>query len=720
MLAHGGCLLVTLMPVIAAGQLVVSLVFARAMVVIAICGLATSLIIRLLVREFNHQRWRPLFSFLVLAITAMGVIWYFSTTSLGGMVIGMRDLLRVSIGEGYVMLVHLFLIFHVARTFSLLTNNDLLLTTISSLSTMVLLCLFSREMAIVPYFIPLAIGILMLLLFAHRVEMFAQMDRSALEGAGGRRRYGFMMSLRALATTTILSVVLAAIMTGVFQGQQIRSPLLDRLGLELAIRLARKIVAYTHFPEVSPVSYFYLGGETFQLSPRELFQVEAQEPHYWRGNTLDVYNGIGWSRTRQHFETYLTKGGATNFVARDPGIRNGVPTKQVTQHIKLLVPHTGLFLCAYEPVRVDADLPKTGPLHRSTVRVDEASSLYFNGVLRAEAEYTVTSLVKAPPDRSMVRAEGAFHLSEAMRQRYLSLPPLSPRLKALAKRFESYSNPLDRVHAIARFVRRRVKYTVSPPYMPWHREAVDYLLFETRKGYCTHYATAVAVLCRLTGIPARIAVGYAPGDFDAETEVYHVKEMHAHAWTEVFLPGYGWYLVDASPVVDLEAIAARQREKKPGFWTRFSQWKLRVLGWNFRHTFLLIAVGAITLAVLAVALAVFLNRRRTKYSQPRWRYHLTPTQQSIRRAYRRMCALVGRKYRPPLASETPFEYLDAVQSQYEALGEAVRAVTNLYVTAIYSNAALPHSVEAQLRQSWREVKVAARGIPRGRKITSRS
>jgi hypothetical protein len=85
-----------------------------------------------------------------------------------------------------------------------------------------------------------------------------------------------------------------------------------------------------------------------------------------------------------------------------------------------------------------------------------------------------------------------------------------------------------------------------------------------------------------------------------------------------------------------------------------------------------------------------------------------------------MCALVGRKYRPPLASETPFEYLDAVQSQYEALGEAVRAVTNLYVTAIYSNAALPHSVEAQLRQSWREVKVAARGIPRGRKITSRS
>jgi len=721
-LAYGGCALVALMPVLAAGKLVVSPVFFRAILIVAICGLLFSILIRSLGGWFNHQRWRPVIAFLVLTMTALGSVGYLQTTSFWHAVVGLRGfrgMLTVSTAESYVALVHLFLIFHVVRTFSILTDKDLVLTIIPSLSTLVLLCLFQREMGIVPYFIPLAFGVLMLLLFSHRAAIYQERDWSAFDDAEGRtRRRGFIMSLRALATTALLSVALAAGLTSVFQGGQHRSMLLDRVGLELAMRLARQIVTYAHSAEVSPISHFYLGGETFQLSPRELFQVDSREPHYWRGNTLDVYNGIGWSQTRHSLQVHPMGSGVTDIVPQDPGLQNGIPAKEAVQHVKLLVPHTGLFVCAYEPVRVQADLPKTGPRHRSTVRVDDASSAYFNGILRTEAEYSITSRVKALPEKHMVGAESRVRgdkserLSPDLHVRYLDLPPLSSRVTALGRRFAERQNPLDRVEAIVSFVHQRVQYTLSPPYMPWDREAVDYLLFETRKGYCTHYATAVAVLCRLTGIPSRMVTGYAPGDYDAETEIYHVKELHAHAWTEVFLPRYGWHAVDASPVVDLGAILEKRREHREGLW---AQLRNRLMSWNFRGALMPIAMVAGGLLAVAVAFVTYGIHRTRAGRRGGACVVVGSSHQSVRQAYRRMCRLLSHRFRVKQATETPNEYLSALGDWQPALLPAAQQLTDLYVSALYANSSPAEACDGQLRQLLRTLQRGCRCVRRWKK-----
>jgi hypothetical protein len=82
---------------------------------------------------------------------------------------------------------------------------------------------------------------------------------------------------------------------------------------------------------------------------------------------------------------------------------------------------------------------------------------------------------------------------------------------------------------------------------------VDYFLFDLKRGYCDYYATAMAMLARAAGLPARIAVGYAAGSYDADTHTYRVTEASAHSWTQVYFPAYGW--VDFEPTSGRETVA---------------------------------------------------------------------------------------------------------------------------------------------------------------------
>src|SRR5205823_9738177 len=70
--------------------------------------------------------------------------------------------------------------------------------------------------------------------------------------------------------------------------------------------------------------------------------------------------------------------------------------------------------------------------------------------------------------------------------------------------------------------------------------------FQSKEGYCDYFATAMAVMLRSVGIPSRVASGYVTGDWDASTQSYIATEHHAHSWTEVYFPGYGWITFEPS------------------------------------------------------------------------------------------------------------------------------------------------------------------------------
>ncbi len=101
-------------------------------------------------------------------------------------------------------------------------------------------------------------------------------------------------------------------------------------------------------------------------------------------------------------------------------------------------------------------------------------------------------------------------------------------------------------------------------------DAVEYFLFEQKRGYCEQFSSSLAVMARSLGIPARVATGYVSGEYNPFTGLYEVKASDAHAWVEVYFPRYGWSTFDPTPSFDstpwqYEAAGDMQGSKVFGF-----------------------------------------------------------------------------------------------------------------------------------------------------------
>lgn len=133
-------------------------------------------------------------------------------------------------------------------------------------------------------------------------------------------------------------------------------------------------------------------------------------------------------------------------------------------------------------------------------------------------------------------------------ERYLQLPEGFPSaLAALAREITATaSTPYDQALAITRYLRNTIRYTTSMPPAPPGRDPIVWFLFDYQAGFCNYYATAEVLLLRSLGVPARLVVGYATGEYSDGR--YVVRERHAHAWPEVFFPGIGWVAFEPTSV----------------------------------------------------------------------------------------------------------------------------------------------------------------------------
>ncbi len=120
-------------------------------------------------------------------------------------------------------------------------------------------------------------------------------------------------------------------------------------------------------------------------------------------------------------------------------------------------------------------------------------------------------------------------------------------------------NPYDRAVAIMNYLRRNVRYTLTPAYPPAGRDFVSWFLLDAREGYCSAYATAMAVMGRIAGLPTRYVEGYLarPGENVLTGE-------HAHAWAEIYFRGVGWVPFDATGGATGRGVEAPDGEEQPG------------------------------------------------------------------------------------------------------------------------------------------------------------
>ncbi|PWH20734.1 MAG: hypothetical protein DDG58_01260 [Ardenticatenia bacterium] len=273
--------------------------------------------------------------------------------------------------------------------------------------------------------------------------------------------------------------------------------------------------------------------------PRQLGDMAVMEvaspggAHYWREVAFDHYTGRGWVNSD---ELVVRFGGHSPPLAV---IRYQAQTP-LTHTVTALLPNMTALAMAGQPVWVS--IPARARIHFVQEQLAEGISYARARLpLRAGDGYIVATLVSNATVEQLRQSQAVY--PEWVYQRYLQLPDTLPErvyLLAYAITAQAADTVYDKAAAVEAYLRQTIAYDeqIEPP--PTERDAVDYLLFERREGYCDYYASAMVVLLRAVGIPARLAAGYASGERRADGNTFLVRQKDAHAWPEVFFPEYGW------------------------------------------------------------------------------------------------------------------------------------------------------------------------------------
>jgi transglutaminase-like putative cysteine protease len=164
-----------------------------------------------------------------------------------------------------------------------------------------------------------------------------------------------------------------------------------------------------------------------------------------------------------------------------------------------------------------------------------------------QLQYSVVSWLDVPLEKE---------LSDWRREVETALPARgNPRARALAKQMyaEQGGDPRQFVNAVlSKFAREEYFYTLKPPLLG--DDDMDEFLFESRRGFCEHYAAAFVYLMRAAGVPARVVAGYQGGEVSPVNGTVIVHQFDAHAWAEIWLEGRGWERVDPTATIAPERI----------------------------------------------------------------------------------------------------------------------------------------------------------------------
>jgi protein-glutamine gamma-glutamyltransferase len=256
------------------------------------------------------------------------------------------------------------------------------------------------------------------------------------------------------------------------------------------------------------------------LSDEVAFRVHFAGPapppleRYWRGPVLHDFDGRTWRGSMSGART----------AAR--------PLGAAYQYTMSLEPHRFNWIFAL-------DWPDRWSLADAHLTPDDTL---------VEAEPVSRPIDVTATSHTHVEREGPLTAAERRRDTWLP-PGRNPRTAALAAELRrSHPDDAGFVGAVLEMFRnQQFFYTLDPP--PLGFDPVDEFLFETKRGFCGHYASAFAVLARAAGIPARVVTGYQGGIYNRYANYYIVHQNNAHAWDELWIEGRGWIRIDPTAAV---------------------------------------------------------------------------------------------------------------------------------------------------------------------------
>jgi protein-glutamine gamma-glutamyltransferase len=310
---------------------------------------------------------------------------------------------------------------------------------------------------------------------------------------------------------------------------------------------------------------------------------------------------------------------------------------------------------------------------------------------------------------SFTHVQSPATLSEALRRRDTRLPPNgNPRTLQLAQNMRgTHPDDMEYLRAVlALFTQQPFYYTLTPPKLAG--DSVDEFLFDTRRGFCGHYASAFATLMRAAGIPAHVVTGYQGGTFNRFADYWIVRQSDAHAWTEVWIEGRGWLRIDPTSAIAPNRVergaddASSADEPLAARWQRHSRWlvdarlRLDALGQIWRERILFFDQdsqqqmlawlnvpepdGQKLVLLLAAAMTAVLCWLTWSV-----RREVEPTgKEPLLRAYLRLCAKLAAVGIPRLPHEGAEDYASRVAERRPDLGPEVTALCRHYSRLRYA------------------------------------
>jgi transglutaminase-like putative cysteine protease len=404
-----------------------------------------------------------------------------------------------------------------------------------------------------------------------------------------------------------------------------------------------------------------------------------QSQLYWRGPVLTRFDGRTWRSAP---------------VAAAPKLAYPVPDGPVFRHAMTLEASDRPWLLALE---MPLDLPREA-------RMGEDFQVLAGAPLRERFRYEASSRPGLPvglTERPLVFTES------------LALPArFNPRARALGEAWRTAGGGTEAIlrQASTFFRTSHFIYTLAPPILG--ENWVDEFLFDTRRGFCEHFAGSFVFLMRAAGVPARVVTGYQGGELNPMDGYLTVRQSDAHAWAEVWLPGEGWRRVDPTAV----SAPARVEQNLPAAmpagealpvgmrlgstWIKNLRWGWEALGngWNQwvlgynpeRQRALLERFGLPDWPAMTAALAALIASLMLLLMA--WTLRRRAARDPALAAWERLSGKLARIGLARGRDEGPAEYRDRVAADRPELSVDMERIAALYIAQRYGRAPAPETL----------------------------
>ncbi|HEX5646444.1 MAG TPA: DUF3488 and transglutaminase-like domain-containing protein [Nitrospira sp.] len=443
---------------------------------------------------------------------------------------------------------------------------------------------------------------------------------------------------------------------------------------------------------------------------------------YVRGMAFDRYDGRSWANQLSHrrnlsehpFETFTLRGNQSHQLpSRGPALH---------QHIQLEPLDTPVLFAAPFAESVHGKFP--------AVQSDINGALYLPFPSSTRIEYSAVSRPNtiSPDD---LQPQPIIY-PESFLRHFLQMPVQSEHIAELARDVsESKRTTYEKALAIQDHLSHNYQYSLDAP-LAAQAHPLEEFLFVRKTGYCEHYATAMVMMLRSVGVPARLVTGFLATEWNEYGNYYIVRQQDAHAWVEVHLPQSGWVMMDPTPAdgdslvgtlpawhrVQSMLDSARLRWNR--FFVQYSAadqlavvrdlqtggasvrlWTLDSLtaflrpltaafetGINYLTGGDLTPAGTLAVLLLAGCGAVTWLVWARPWKWPRRSTGAAGDEQAIVQLYRRMLRQLERRGMRKPAAMPPLQFIRITQARWSTAGTAVASITELYCRARFGRVPL--------------------------------